>query len=113
MSGVAGPGPVLSPERVRPFRPRCGRRHTPPDSTAEGSVLETKRRQPQVLEYAELVIWRNGTARCELWVVGGTPRLRLFCHGVLTRDFAVRDFQHSVDLAEAWKRTAAHHHRPH
>ena len=41
------------------------------------------------LEHAEIVIWRHDRWRCELWIVDQTPRLRLFEHETVVREFQV------------------------
>ena len=34
----------------------------------------------QVPSIRECVVWRSGSARCELWLVGGIPYIRVFVH---------------------------------
>ena len=58
---------------------------------------------PTFAEHPELVVWRQGPCRCELWIVNGTPRLRLFRGDVVTRDFGVGSARQALELGAVWK----------
>ena len=42
-------------------------------------------------------MWQDHQWRCELWVVNGLRRLRLFRHGIVVREFAVVTAQQALD----------------
>ena len=57
-------------------------------------------------EHPVRVVWQDDEWRCELWVVNGLRRLRLFRHGVVVRDFAVATAQQALDLGASWESAA-------
>ena len=52
---------------------------------------------PVLIEHLERVVWQDHQWRCELWVVNGLRRLRLFRHGIVVREFAVVTAQQALD----------------
>lgn len=68
--------------------------------------------KPALVEHPEVVVWSTQDWRCELWIVNGTPRLRLFHDGTIVRDFAVSGARDALQLGESWKTSVASYHRP-
>jgi hypothetical protein len=65
--------------------------------------------QPRTSElstHAELIVWVVDEWRCELWLVDGTPSLRLFNHGRLASEIRILPHpRHDAwALANRWKR---------
>ena len=58
--------------------------------------------KPTLVEHPEVVVW----------IVNGTPRLRLFHDGTIVRDFAVSGARDALQLGESWKTSVASYHRP-
>ena len=50
--------------------------------------------------------WRYADRRCELWIVNGAPRLRLFEDDSVLRDFGVTGARDAMQLAATWKASA-------
>ena len=68
--------------------------------------------KPALLEHAEVVVWRHQNWRCELSIVNGTPRLRLFQDGIVVRDFGVSGARDALQLGASWKTSIASYQRP-
>jgi hypothetical protein len=68
--------------------------------------------KPTLVEHPEIVVWRHAIWRCELWIVNGTPRLRLFQEETIVRDFGVAGAREALQLGAAWKASVASYVKP-
>jgi hypothetical protein len=72
--------------------------------------------RPPMLEcstQAKPTLWVVDEWRCELWVVDGTPSVRLFNHERLVREIRVLPYPHhdAMALADRWKTLLTERHR--
>ena len=65
-----------------------------------------------LIDHAEVLLWRYADRRCELWIVNGAPRLRLFEDDSVLRDFGVTGARDAMQLAATWKASAETCYRP-
>ena len=63
-------------------------------------------RMPESSTHAELILWVVDEWRCELWLVDGTPSLRLFNHERLASEIRILPHPHhdAISLANRWKK---------
>jgi hypothetical protein len=79
-----------------------------------GDTVSEQPRMPESSTHAELTLWVVDEWRCELWLVDGTPSLRLFNHERLASEIRILPHPHhdAMALANRWKTLVTERPRP-
>ena len=68
-------------------------------------MVPERPRMPEWSTHVELTLWAVDEWRCELWLVDGTPSLRLLNHERLASEIRILSHPHhdAMALANRWK----------